>query len=657
MKQLITLPLVFLLSLGLMPARAQQTLAPKATKIDPTDSTTPQPKWSEAITQITCWTVDPLLGTRRVAPVDTLLHDYAQRVAIPSLQFGYASAITGNLGTEGLSMLYFDRPTADRFFFSESLHPYLPHVGTTRFFNTRIPFTQVSYGTGGGSEAGQDWLRITFSGNINRRAQVGGWLSYLYSIGSYANQASKQVNYGLNASYLGDHYQVMGMVHSIDALNKENGGITDDRYILDPSAVAGGRGSLRTNYIPVNLQKAHSHITGYEGWMNHRYNLGHYRQVNDSVRKFVPVSQLFWTFQLAQDKHRFIDQAAADMKFFEQHYFDSARTNDTTSQVTLRNTLGISLLEGFNRWAQAGLTAFATHEVEWQRQYMAYGNIPLREHESTLFVGGKLARERGKTINYDALGRVGLVGARAGDMDLRGNLQLNVRMLGDTASLAAYASFSNRLPDYFLRRYVSNHFIWDNDFGQVHRLRLGGTLTFPYTRTRLTASIENLQNLVYFNSQALPQQHSDHIQVVAATLNQDFKWGIFHWDNALTFQSTTNARVLPLPKFVAFSNAYLRFRLFTLDAQIGMDCNYTTSYSAMAYQPATMSFYRQESIQVGNYPMMDAYANLRLSKVRIYLLYSHFNQGLFGGSNYFSAAHYPLNPARFLLGLSIDFAN
>ncbi len=38
-------------------------------------------------------------------------------------------------------------------------------------------------------------------------------------------------------------------------------------------------------------------------------------------------------------------------------------------------------------------------------------------------------------------------------------------------------------------------------------------------------------------------------------------------------------------------------------------------------------------------------------------MYSHFNQGLFGGANYFSMPYYPLNPSRFQIGLSVDFAN
>lgn len=36
---------------------------------------------------------------------------------------------------------------------------------------------------------------------------------------------------------------------------------------------------------------------------------------------------------------------------------------------------------------------------------------------------------------------------------------------------------------------------------------------------------------------------------------------------------------------------------------------------------------------------------------------SHINQGWFGGNKYFSALHYPLNPRRFQIGVSVDFAN
>lgn len=191
----------------------------------------------------------------------------------------------------------------------------------------------------------------------------------------------------------------------------------------------------------------------------------------------------------------------------------------------------------------------------------------------------------------------------------------------------------------------------------TRRLRFGGELDIPQTWTNISAGMENVQNLIYFGNDACPVQHSGNIQVFSATLRQDLKFGIFNWQNSITYQTSGNSDVLPMPAVSVFSNMFLLFRVATLHVQFGVDCNYMTRYRAMAYQPATMTFHNQDEIYVGNYPMMDAYLNMKLSKVRFYLLVSHFNQGLFGGSNYFSAAHYPLNPRRFLFGLTIDFAN
>ena len=62
-------------------------------------------------------------------------------------------------------------------------------------------------------------------------------------------------------------------------------------------------------------------------------------------------------------------------------------------------------------------------------------------------------------------------------------------------------------------------------------------------------------------------------------------------------------------------------------------------------------------MKVGNYPFCNAYLNMKLSRARFYVLYSHANKGVFGGSDYFSMPYYPLNPPRLQLGVAVDFAN
>ena len=69
-----------------------------------------------------------------------------------------------------------------------------------------------------------------------------------------------------------------------------------------------------------------------------------------------------------------------------------------------------------------------------------------------------------------------------------------------------------------------------------------------------------------------------------------------------------------------------------------------------------MTFHVQNIKEIGNYPFMNLYANFKLSKARFYVMMSHINQGMMG-KNYFSMPGYPLNPRRFQLGVSVDFAN
>ncbi|MDE5972059.1 MAG: putative porin, partial [Muribaculaceae bacterium] len=146
------------------------------------------------------WRFVPPLGDRVPATIDTLMLNYAN-VAIPSMAFGNASAITGNYGAEGIGMIYFDRPDPTQFMFDYPLLPYLPDVSRQIFYNTRVPMTLLGYETGGASETAQDRLHATFSGNINKRAQVGAFMDFLYSRGYYDKQSMKDFVWGASGSY------------------------------------------------------------------------------------------------------------------------------------------------------------------------------------------------------------------------------------------------------------------------------------------------------------------------------------------------------------------------------------------------------------------------------------------------------------------------
>ena len=113
-----------------------------------------------------------------------------------------------------------------------------------------------------------------------------------------------------------------------------------------------------------------------------------------------------------------------------------------------------------------------------------------------------------------------------------------------------------------------------------------------------------------------------------------------------------------MPSIAINSNLYILFKIArVLAVQMGVDCDFYTKYKAYGYQPATMTFYTQDETECGGFPFMNAYLNMKLGRTRFYVMMSHVNQGLFGKPDYFSLPHYPLNPRRFQLGLSIEFRN
>ena len=290
--------------------------------------------------------------------------------------------------------------------------------------------------------------------------------------------------------------------------------------------------------------------------------------------------------------------------------------------------------------------------------YPLASRLAHRQTENLLYVGAQLTKQQGRIRNYDATVRIGLMGPAAGEIKADGNLTTRIRLLGDTVSLKGYGHFSNSTAPFLMNNYVSNHFIWRNDFGKIRRLRFGGILNLPHTGTNINVGAENIQNYIYFGPDCLPAQYGGSLQVFSVQLQQDFQWRALNWRNTVIYQTSSNEDVLPLPKLAVYSNLFLHFRVArVLEVQFGVDLDYYTRYHAPSYQPATMAFCNQKEIECGNYPFMNAYVNMKLSRARFFVLFSHVNQGMFGGNNYFSLPHYPLNPRRFQMGVVVDFVN
>ena len=393
--------------------------------------------------------------------------------------------------------------------------------------------------------------------------------------------------------------------------------------------------------------------------------------------EYVPVTSFIHTVKF--DNYRRIYEAyQTPADYYLQEYYDAGRLTgdsiyDQTKHWHMKNTFAIAMLEGFNKWAKAGLKAFASYDLRHYELPTNEGGFE-KYNEHVLSVGGQLSKQEGKTLHYNAVAEIGLTGVDAGTLALDGNVDVNIPFLGDTLQVRGDAFFHRETPSFYYRNYHARHLWWENDLDKTIHTRIMGTLSFPKTRTKLRVAVDEIKNYTYFSQSyditeeglrtgvmVTPMQESGGINLLTAQLEQNFRLGILNWENQFTYQHSSKESVLPVPAFNAYSNLYIKFKIVkVLNVDLGADMRYFTSYEAPDYSPYMGQYTVQDNgennVKIGNYPIVNVYANVHIKHTRFFVMMSHINAGQ-GDKNYFFAPHYPMNERVFRIGVSWNFFN
>ena len=626
--------------------------------------------------------VDPTLGTVIPVDTDTAIYNFQNLHFTDGLNGEYS--YLGNMGSPRQSRIFFNRKSDGQFIFTDALDFFLVTPAEYNFVNTKSPWTNLSYYRAGNKINGEERVKAKFGVNANKRTGIGFDFDYLYGRGLYDHQSTAYADGTFYGYHHGDRYGVNALF-SYDKLRlAENGGLADDRYITNPEAMAEGKKTYRPSDMPTNLQETWNENFVRTLFLAQDYQLGYYKSRTDSLPDtvivnydFVPVSKVFHTLEGNSNSHRFIDYD--NIKNYYAHNYLPYDSIDGTQYLRLRNTVGLTLIEGINKWIPFGASAYVSHEYRQFTMSDSVGGIG-RDHmhtykESNLSLGGNIRRTIGEAFHFNANAETVLAGTDLGAFCIDGNADLKFRLWNDTVNLRAEGYMKNIAPSFYYRKYHSQHYWWDNDLHKEFRTRLGGSLAIERWGTRLYAGVENIKNYTYLAgtpympgefgstpislSDITARQYSGNIQVVSSTLFQNLKWGILHWDNELTVQYSSNEEVLPLSLLNVYSNLYLQFAYAkVLRVQLGADVRYFSRYYAPDYAPALQQYFVQEGdnrVEVGGYPFINAYANFHLKQVRFYVMYYHVTQGVFDNSNSFLVPHYPINPRMLKLGFSWNF--
>lgn len=719
---------------------------------------------------IKVWTVDKRFGDIVHTTPDTLSPMFMNSIFTTGLRGEFNT--TGNLGAPRINRIFIDRSLDGNFIFTNPYDFFVTDVSKFHFTNTLSPFTNLTFNTCGDRLTGEDHFTAKFGVNAGKRLGFGFNFDYIYGRGYYSSQSTSHFNYTMYGSYLGDQYQAHLLMSTNHQKVTENGGITNDDYIVHPELFPE---SFATPDIPTVLNRNWNRNDNQHLFFTHRYSLGFHRTVKmtedeiaakkfamaakkdqearearekaerddedfdeeefdknrkqeqkfagrpdnariagneptdtlktqtqerlqitskaqaDSLlaaqqqsaedtlwtkKEYVPVTSFIHTVELNNYSRIYQAYETPESYYANDYEMDEKYTGDSiydkTRHLALRNTFALSLLEGFNKWAKAGVKLFAAHEM---RRYVLPEKVGTSSwSENNIYIGGQLSKFQGRVFHYCALAEFGMTGEDAGNLKVDASADLNFNLFGDTVNLQANGFFHRTTPSFYYRHYHSRHYLWDNDgLSKVIHSRIQGMLSWEKTKTKLRVAFDEISNYTYFglsyqigenynrlNNDVHVRQSGDAISLLTLQLYQDFKFGPFNWENVLTYQKSSAEDVLPVPQLNVYSNLYLRFKIAkVLKCDFGADVRYFTKYYASDYAPGLGQYAVQEGsnrVEVGNYPILNVYANFHLKQTRFFVMMSHVNAGS-GNKMYFLAPHYPLNDSILRFGLSWNFYN
>lgn len=609
--------------------------------------------------KIGIWTIDDFGAFRDSTELDTLL-DFFQ-VYNPVFDNALTASYLGNYGLPSLNNNFFERTDNTDFFFLKSRSAYLLTPSQIKYYNTRTPYTQLDF-----SQSENRTVKNETRFNVFHSQNINPFLNFVFRVnmaksdGQYNAQQAKNNFVTLYGSYNKKNWNIYTGFISNLIKNKENGGLEYDSLIFKP---------LDSELLNTNLSSANSGFnSGFNSvhyYTNAEYRLGKTIEADTTISKdgeqfiqeeiFRPILGIMYSFNYQRNNQEYIDEEANDNNFYDHTYFGEDYTKDSVRFNKLTNVAQLKQYENSNRKASFGKRAFLGHEfISATSPGADTVNLKSRdENYSNIFAGGGIFRETGKFWTWNFGGKIYFVGRKAGQTELWGLIRKPFSMFGDSlANFQINGSLDNLVANYFQEEFYSNHFRWNNDFKMEQRMDVSGRFVSPKHKLEVSANYAIINNYLYNNKQGIPSQTGTELLVLSAYADKDFAFRNLHLRTRVLWQKASNQNYIHLPDLSAFVSAYYKFVVSkVMFAQIGIDTRYNTAYYADAYSPATGLFYLQDNKKYGNYPYIDAYANLRLKRTRVFFKLMNIGTRFVDGE-YITVPNYPMPRSTFRLGVS-----
>lgn len=229
-----------------------------------------------------------------------------------------------------------------------------------------------------------------------------------------------------------------------------------------------------------------------------------------------------------------------------------------------------------------------------------------------------------------------------GSVHLKNEIFSSVNIAGGQAELA---------PEATSLSFVSNHFVWNNNFKKEKFTWVKPSIGLLNDRLVFYSQITQIDNYVYFNDEAQPQQRNEMVKIFFAGAKADIL--IRHWRFMGDFRSMNSSKgYVRLPDWGAYARFSYRDRFFkkALLTEFGVSVATAAEWKSYAFMPATGALYLQSDQTVGGSPSMDVFLNADMGRATLTLMLQRINNKWFGRENYV-APGYPAPPNTLKFGV------
>ncbi len=594
---------------------------------------------------------------RKPEVIDTTLHikNYYNQNFIKQDAFG--KLFFPNVGGVVVDLEYQNSPFNPSMLPTGKKYNYY-YANEIKYYDVKSPYTEFIYENG--VKEG-NFLSSTFSHNINKQFNYTFHYRGLISEGRYKHEKAQNNTFVFSSNYKtkSERFKLWWNYAAKNLKNNENGGIKDIYdFILQDE-----RRKTNIRNIDVNSQTAKSEFDARRIELNASYGI--LKKLNEKDSTFYNPIELKNKFSYEKQKYRYED-SSPNGDLYDTPLITGLDNRNKKSFTDLSNTTTAGFLWTDRVKIEAGVKLqslrvfseepFIFFKVDEDDNIIYNVNNPKEIKENLFGVVGK--------VDFDWNEKLKLYGNVEYLQSDNYKSVYNVDAVLDITPIEGYtlsagAVIQSKIPSVnaIYNQSFFADFNYANKFETENVQNLFAKLKLDKVNTTVEASLYNLDNKVYLDSDLVYKQLNDNINYFKIKGENHLRFGKINLVSTAQYQKVTkNENIMPLPDFLIRETLYWQGELFNKNAQLqaGINATYFTKYNGLRYIPILNEFAIQDPTniqEIGGYPILDVFINFKVRNMRFYIRGEHINASFTKEPEYFAAPNVPYRDFKFQLGL------